>query len=141
MRYKSKVGISFWVMFVVVVVMTLALIALAVYVDSVWATWLNAVIAAGMAASVFFFFALPIKNTYYAITEADLFIKTGRYELRIPFGSITDISNGVKSMYMQPALSFIRVEIKYTTPGGMKDFVHISPVNEKEFVALLKSRV
>ena len=141
MRYKTRVGVSFWVMFAIVGVMTVGLIILAVYVEPAWSTWLVAVIAAGMAASLFFFFALPIKNTYYEITEVDLLIKTGRHELRIPYGSITDISSGVKSMYMQPTLSFVRVEIKYKTPRGMTDFVHISPVNEKEFVALLKSRV
>jgi len=75
------------------------------------------------------------------IADDNLAIITGRNEIIIPYDKIIGISHGVKSMLMQPALSFIRLEIKYITPQGNTDFVHISPVNESKFVNLLEDRI
>jgi len=138
MVYKSKIGLSLWVMVAILSVTIAALILLVIFLELYsWAAWLCAIIAVGLAAVMIFHLLPRVKDTYYVISDIDLLIKTGRHEIRIPFSNIIDISRGVKSMDMQPALSFIRVEIKYRTPGGMTDVVHVSPVNEDEFVNML----
>ena len=138
---KSKIGILYWITLIFASVITIALAILAIYLKPVWSSWLVALIAAGFAASTVFYLIPRLKDTVYEISEFDLLVKTGRNELRIPFNSIVEISLGVKSMHMQPALSFNRVEVKYKTLKGVTDIVHISPENESEFLGLLKSKV
>jgi len=138
---KSKIGISYWITLTFVSVITIALAILAIYLESVWSSWLVALIAAGFAATAVFYLIPRLKDTVYEISESDLLVKTGRNDLRIPFSNIVEISLGVKSMYIQPALSFNRVEVKYKTLKGITDIVHISPENESEFISLLRSRV
>jgi len=141
MVFKSKVGVTFYIVLLLQVVMTVAFIVLAIVLGPVWTTWIFA-IAAVFCAAVFFLFCIPaVKDTAYTITDDYLLVKTGWYELELPYTDIIEITPNITSIIMEPALSFKRVEIKYKTPRGMREIVHVSPVNEKEFVLLLESQV
>ena len=137
MKFKSKIGTVFGITFIVFSVMTISSAVFAFVLFS----WLLAFIAVAFTLFLILFFIPVFRNTFYQITDDNLAIKTGRHEIIIPYANILSISRGVKSMLMQPALSFARLEIKYKTPQGNTDFVHISPVNESEFLTLLESRI
>jgi len=137
MKFKTKIGTVFGVTFILFCVMTISLVVFAFILFS----WLLAVVALAFTLFIVLFFIPALRNTYYQVTDDNLAIITGRNEIIIPYDKIIGISCGVKSMLMQPALSFIRIEIKYKTPQGNTDFVHISPANESEFVNLLEGRV
>ena len=140
-EYKPKAGVSFYILLVLQVLTTVTLVLLAIFMGSALFTWIVAILAAFFTGIFFLYFFLALKDTRYIIADTYLFIKTGLYELELPFDRIVSISHGVRSMLMQPALSFTRVEIKYKTLQGMTDIVHISPVNEDEFIKLLESKV
>jgi len=141
MVFKTKVGITFYALLILLVIMTTALILFVIFLGSVWFTWLVAVIAFMSTGTFFLYFLFAIADTRYTIADEHLFIKTGWYELVIQYTDIIQISSGVKSMLMQPALSFTRLEIKYKTPNGMTDIVHISPIDENAFLIQLKNKV
>jgi len=110
--------------------------------DLLWVKILSGSICVLLAAVVQFHIFPMIKNTFYRLDDDSLFINTGRLNVEIPYTNIISLTCGVKSMLMQPALAFNnRLEIKYKTTGGMTDIVHLSPVNEDEFLSLLKSRI
>ena len=141
MVFKTKIGVTFYILLFMQVIMTITLIFLALFLGPVWSTWLVAVIAFMSTGTFFLYFLFAIADTRYTIADEHLFIKTGWYELVIPYTDIIQISSGVKSMLMQPALSFTRLEIKYKTPNGMTDIVHISPIDENAFLIQLKNKV
>jgi len=127
MVFKTKIGITFYILLSLQIVMTVVLIIFVIFLGSVWSTWLFAILAVLFAGVFFLYFILAISDTLYSIADDHLFIKTGWYELEIPFNNIVEISNGL--------------EIKYKTPHGYVDSVRISPVNENEFIALLESKI
>jgi len=142
MVFKTKVGITFYIILIFIFATILFIASLVFLSDSIWAKWLCGSISLLLAA-VFAFHLIPmITNTYYRFDDEGLFINAGRLKVTIPYANVISFSCGVKSMLMQPALSFKnRLEIKYKTKGGMTDIVHISPVNEEEFVKLLNSKI
>ena len=142
MIYRTRVGVSFYVMFIIIVVSMLFLIIMILLSELIWVKILNGVICIPLAAVLVFHIIPMTKNTFYRFDDDCLFIKTGRFNIMIPYTSIVSFTCGVKSMLMQPTLTFKnRLEIKYKTKGRMTDIVHISPVKEEEFVSILKSRV
>jgi len=141
MVFKTRVGFTFYALLIFQIIMTIAFIILVIFMGSVSSTWIVAVITTLSAGVFFFYFLLAIADTRYTVADEHLIIKTGWYELIIPYADIINVSGGVRSILMQPALSFIRLEIKYKTPHGMTDIVHISPVDENEFLVQLKNKV
>jgi len=89
------------------------------------------------------FHIIPMRtNTFYKLDDECLFIKTGRIIIEIPYTSIVSLTCGVTSMIMEPALTFKnRIEIKYKTKGGITEIVHVSPLNEDEFIRILNSKI
>jgi len=142
MVFKTRVGITFYITLIFILVMILFIASLVFLSDSIWAKWLCGSISLLLAA-VFVFHLIPmITNTYYRLDDEGLFINAGRLKVTIPYTNVISFSGSVKSMLMQPALTFNnRLEIRYKTKGGMTDSVHLSPVNEDEFVKLLKSKI
>jgi len=141
MVFKTKIGITFYILLSLQIVMTIVLITFVIFFGSVWSTWLFAILAVVFAGVFFLYFILAISDTLYSIADDHLFIKTGWYELEIPFSSIVEVSSSVKSTQARSSSSFAKLEIKYKTPHGYMESVRISPINEKEFVTLLKSKV
>jgi len=142
MIYRTRVGVSFYVMLIFIVVTILFLISMILMSDLIWVKILNGVICVPLAAVLVFHIIPMTKNTFYRFDDDCLYIKTGRLNIEIPYTDIISFTCGVKSMLMQPTLTFNnRLEIKYKTKGGMTDSVHISPVNEDAFVSVLKSKV
>jgi len=141
MVFKTKIGITFYILLSLQIVMTIVLITFVIFLGSVWYTWLFAILAVIFAGVFFLYFIIAISDTLYSIADDHLFIKTGWYELEIPFNSIVEVSSGVKNKRMKPSLSFARLKIMYKTPHGYVESVRISPVNENEFIALLESKI
>jgi len=142
MIFKTRVGVTFYIMLIFIIAVLLFLVSMMLISDLLWVKILSGSICVLLAAVVQFHIFPMIKNTFYRLDNENLFIKAGRLNVEIPYTNIIGITCGVKSMLMQPALAFInRLEIKYKTKGGMTDILHLSPVNEEEFVSLLKSRI
>ena len=142
MVYKTRVGVSFYIMLIIIVASILFLSSLVFLSDLLWVKVLNGIISVFLTAVLVFHIIPMITKTLYRFGDDCLFIKAGRLNVEIPYTNIISLTCGVKSMLMQPALTFInRLEIRYKTKGGMTDIVHISPVNEDAFVSLLESRI
>ena len=142
MIFKTRVGVTFYIMLIFIIAVLLFLVSMMLISDLLWVKILSGSICVLLAAVVQFHIFPMIKNTFYRFDDDSLFIKTGRFNVEILYTDIVSFTCGVKSMLMQPTLTFNnRLEIKYKTKGGMTDIVHISPVNEDAFVNILKSRV
>ena len=141
MVYKTRVGIAFYISLIFILITILFIGSLIFLSELVWAKVVCGLICALLAAVLVFHIIPMITNTFYRLDEDGLFIKTGRTNVVILYANIIDITCGVKSMLMQPALAFNnRLEIKYKTSGGMTDIVHLSPVGEDAFVSLIKNK-
>jgi len=142
MIFKTRVGVTFYITLIFILAVMLFFISMLLISDLLWIKILSGSICVFLAAVVQFHIFPMIKNTFYRLDDDSLFINAGRLNVEIPYTNIISLTCGVKSMLMQPALVFNnRLEIKYKTNGGMTDIVHLSPVNEDEFVSLLKSRI
>jgi membrane protein YdbS with pleckstrin-like domain len=136
MVYKERVGTTFLVSVVLWSTLTLFFIALSI---AMWSIWLAVIAGAFLLANIYFIPAIK-KKIYYEFASDCLFIKAGRYELKIPYSNITSVSQ-IKSMLMVPTTSsFVRLEINYINSSGTQDFVHISPKNKQEFINQLEQR-
>ncbi len=74
-------------------------------------------------------------NTYYEIQEDNLYIRSGPIRQTIPLKSIHTVRPTV-SVLASAATSSRRLEILY----GKYDFVHVSPLEEEEFLNQLTIR-
>jgi len=137
MIYKEKIGTTFLASFFVWSALTVAFLVLSIAMANIW---LAVSTATFLLAYIYFIPTLKTK-TFYELDDDCLFIKSGKYELKIPYSNITEVSQ-IKSMLMMPTTSsFNRLEIKYTNQKGKTDFVHISPINKNEFITLLESKI
>ena len=142
MIFKSKVGISFSVVFVLWCVST---IVLAYFAIDLKVTSLFIITAIWLTVLILFFVRTMIiikTKTFFEIADSDLIITSGRHEIKIPYTKIVSVSQGVKSLQMEAfTTSFLRVEVKYENQNGISDRVHIAPHSENEFVKLLRSKI
>jgi len=142
MVFKTRVGITFYIMLIFTFSAMVFLVSVVFLAEYIWIKVLFGVIGGILAAVIIFHMIPMITNTYYKLDDDKLLIKTGRKKIEIPYTSIISYKSGVKSMLMQPALSFNnRMEIKYKASGGITDILHISPVKRVEFEKLLESRI
>jgi len=76
-------------------------------------------------------------NTYYEISEQDVFIRSGIMKQRIPLESIKEMKK-VTDILSSPALSSKRILIKHR-----KSYigVQISPLDRDEFIDLINERI
>ena len=140
--YRTRVGVTFYVFMSIIVASILLLASLVFLSDIFLVKILNGIVFIFLVVILVFHMIPMVKNTFYRLDDDNLVINAGRASVEIPYTSIISFTCGVKSMLMQPALTFKnRLEIKYKTEGGMTDIVHLSPVNEDAFVALLKSKI
>jgi c-di-AMP phosphodiesterase-like protein len=137
MIFKSKAGVTFTISFIVWCIFTVGLIVVSFVVGNVWLA-----IVAGLFLLFFFYFMKLMRTkTFYEFAESYLFIKSGRYEQKIAYSDIIGVSR-IKSMLMVPTTSsFMRLQIKHRNQSGMEDLVHLSPINENEFISLLESKL
>jgi len=141
MVFRSKLGTAYYIMVLVGVLITGILIVAAILATTTWPTVLLAVLA-GLLAVFLGYYLIPMyMNTYYELTEESLFIRSGWYKQTIPYTAMIGIKRDVKSLLQAPAISFIRLEIRYKLQSGAVDIAHISPVNEEEFIRLLESKI
>ena len=141
MVYKTRVGITFYIMLIFIIASILFVGSLVFLSEFIWAKVLCGVISALLAVVVIFHMIPMITKTFYRLDDDYLFIKAGRLIVEIPYTNIIGLTCGINSMLMQPALAFNnRLEIKYKTKGGMTDIVHLSPVNEEDFVSMLERK-
>lgn len=140
MTFKSRIGVVYYIVLAVCIAIIAGLIVLAFNVGYAWAAWLVGGIAVIFALLLIFYLIPGLKDTVYELKDDHLLIKSGRHKLQIPYSSIVSVSRGVKSIAQAPAVSFVRLEIKYKLQTGAIGTAHISPVNESDFVNLLESK-
>ena len=137
MIFKSKIGATFTISFIVWCILTVGFIILSFAMGNVWLY-----IIAGLFALFSFYFVKVMRTkTLYEFAESYLFIKSGQYEQKIAYSNITGVSR-IKNMLMVPTTSsFMRLQIKHKNQQGMEDFTHVSPLGENEFINLLESKL
>ena len=137
MIFKAKIGTTFLATVVLWSLLSIMFVILSISMSSI----LLAIIA-GLFLLAYLYFVPTLKTkTIYEITDDFLLVKSGKYELKIPYDSIQGVSH-IKSMLMAPSTSsFVRIEVKYKNEKGATDFVHISPVERNDFIRLLESKV
>jgi len=137
MVFKSKIGVAFTISFIVWCILTVGLIVISFVMGNIWLA-----IVTGLFLLFFFYFIKLMRTkAFYELAESYLFIKSGRYEQKIAYSDIIGVSR-IKSMLMVPTTSsFMRLQIKHRNQSGMEDFVHLSLVNENEFISLLESKL
>jgi len=136
MIFKSKIGVTFLISFILWVILTIGFFVLS-FVSNIWLL----IVSVSFLPFVFYFISAIKTKAFYEITDDFLFIKSGKYEQKIPYSNITGFAR-IKSMLMVPTTSsFVRLEIKHKNLQGIGDFTHISPKNESEFASLLNSKI
>lgn len=72
-------------------------------------------------------------NVYYILHDEHLFIRNGPFKIIVPYTSITRVTP-TRSVLASAATSTRRIEIMH----GKYDLIHVSPLNEDEFLQELK---
>jgi hypothetical protein len=96
---------------------------------------------AGSIANVFFSAAVSVfllwiwYVTYYELRPTALFIRCGPITRTVPYDSITS-AKPIRSLLSSMATSIHRIEVRY----GPWQSVHVSPLDQEEFLAELKRR-
>ena len=142
MKFKSKNGVSLYIMLVFCALLMAGSIVPIFFLSQIWLIVTFALIAVFIALTLVVFLIPGLTDTYYEFADDHLLVKSGRfYKQEVPYSRITKVTREVKSLLQQPAGSFVRVEIMYKLQSGASDVVHVSPVNEDEFVNLLEARI
>ena len=127
--YKSRVA-KWYILFCVG--MTIAFIG-SIYL-CYQSTWLLLIDVVFMGIGLFMMYDMLLHTDYY-INGEKLHIRCGfLFRMNLPISKIIEISHK-STILSSPALSAKRIGLKY----GKTNWVYISPENQEEFIATLKS--
>ena len=127
--YKSRVS-KWYILFCVG--MTIAFIG-SIYL-CYQSTWLLLIDVVFMGIGLFMMYDMLLHTDYY-INGEKLHIRCGfLFRMNLPISKIIEISHK-STILSSPALSAKRIGLKY----GKTNWVYVSPENQEEFIATLKS--